>query len=174
MPDASYQWSSAFRIVPLGSFTSAYPLRLRHRPGPYSFRRRGSSRMELPAANASTPAISPQTSKNTLPAFYHLLEREHYGVGLRRCSGTVRTAGAGGEGGFGPPVELWTLRRFSRRWTAAPAGAVKHRRIPGHNFLYPCRRLMSRRAVRLRQLLCQNRSECVPVRTRCRSSSSIL
>jgi hypothetical protein len=73
-----------------------------------------------------------------------------------------------------PRVELWTLRGFSSRWTAAPAGAVEHRRIPGHNFFYPCGRLMNRRAVRLRQLLCQNRSECVPVRTRCRSSPSIL
>jgi len=59
-----------------GELDSAYPLRFRHRPGPYSFRRRGSSRMELPTANVSTPAISLQTSKNTLSASYHLLERE--------------------------------------------------------------------------------------------------
>jgi hypothetical protein len=32
--------------------------------------------MELPTANVSTPAISLQTSKNTLSASYHLLERD--------------------------------------------------------------------------------------------------
>jgi hypothetical protein len=51
--------------------------------------------MELPAANVSTPAISPQTSKNTLSAFYHLLEREHDREFWLRTQGTGMTLRAG-------------------------------------------------------------------------------
>src|ERR1035438_5647380 len=102
MPDASYQWISASRIVPLGSLTLAYPLRFRHRPGPYIFRRRGSSRIEPPAANVSAPAISPQTSKNTPSAFYHLSGREHPGGNTR--AGTLwmslRQESRGAAAGF--------------------------------------------------------------------------
>src|ERR1035438_1728223 len=107
MPDASYQWISASRIVPLGSLTLAYPLRFRHRPGPYIFRRRGSSRIEPPAANVSAPAISPQTSKNTPSAFYHLSGREHPG------GNTMDVAAAGISGGGGGLLEAWLGRRDS-------------------------------------------------------------
>ena len=41
MPCASYQWSSAVRIVPSASLILAMPLRLRHRPGPYGLNKDG-------------------------------------------------------------------------------------------------------------------------------------
>src|SRR5205823_6050965 len=54
IPWDSYQCNSARLTLPLGSLINATLFNLRHRPVPYALRRRGSSRIALPTAIAST------------------------------------------------------------------------------------------------------------------------
>jgi hypothetical protein len=62
MPCASYQCSSALRIVPSGSRIKATPLSLRQRPLPYSLSSRLRARIPAPAAILSSRPICPTTS----------------------------------------------------------------------------------------------------------------
>ena len=63
MPVASYQCTSALAVSPLASLTSPNPLRFRHLPRPYRFRRRATSRMPESVAKVSTRVNSPTNLK---------------------------------------------------------------------------------------------------------------
>jgi len=59
---ASYQCSSASRMLPSARRTHALPPSFRHLPGPYRFTIRESSRMRLPTAIVRCSRIGPTTS----------------------------------------------------------------------------------------------------------------
>lgn len=63
MPWASYQWSSAKRILPAERRIRAIPFIFRQLPGPYVFRKRWSSRIPDPFETVSICSISPTISK---------------------------------------------------------------------------------------------------------------
>ena len=63
IPVASYQCISARADSPLRSIMSANPLRFRHRPRPYRFRRRGNSLIPELVEIVSIPTTSPMILK---------------------------------------------------------------------------------------------------------------
>ena len=67
MPWASYQWTSARKILPSAKRTAALPFFFRYLPLPYAFHNRLLSRILVPVAIVSISVISPTTWKYMAP-----------------------------------------------------------------------------------------------------------